>query len=78
MHQRTPYYVSGMRSPWQWHAKRSWLDVPAAALKRAWPHGWATIEPYDAERGAAHYIAKYVSKDFRDYDIGDRLPRRLT
>ena len=53
-------------------------DVPAAALKRAWPHGWATIEPYDAERGAAHYIAKYVSKDFRDYDIGDRLPRRLT
>ena len=48
------------------------LQVPAAALKRAWPYGFAVIEHYDPTKGAAHYIAKYVSKGFRDYDVGGR------
>ena len=52
-------------------------DVPAAALRRAWTYGFAVIEDYDPTKGAAHYIAKYVTKDFQDYDIGARLPPLL-
>ena len=50
-------------------------DVPPAALKRAWRLGWSVIERYDPELGAAHYVAKYVAKDFREFYISARLPR---
>ncbi len=39
-------------------------------LAGAWRDGFALVEPYDAQLGAAHYVAKYVTKDFADYDVG--------
>lgn len=32
-------------------------------------YGRAQLLPYDPARGAAHYVAKYVTKDFAHYDI---------
>jgi len=35
-------------------------------------NGFAYILPYDPAKGASHYIAKYVTKEFARYDIEDR------
>jgi len=32
-------------------------------------HGFAQVQPYDPDRGASHYITKYVTKDFEGWDI---------
>jgi len=45
--------------------------VQRTAAARRWErrHGHARIFPYDRDRGAAHYIAKYVSKELAEWDI---------
>jgi hypothetical protein len=35
--------------------------------------GFARILPFDARRGAAHYVAKYVVKQFGDWQLSDDL-----
>ena len=37
-------------------------------------YGRASILPYDPRRGAGYYIAKYVSKDLSDYEVGGAWP----
>jgi hypothetical protein len=36
-------------------------------------NGYARILPFDPERGAAHYCAKYVIKQFGDWDLSDNI-----
>jgi hypothetical protein len=35
--------------------------------------GWARILPYDARRGASYYCAKYVTKQFGEWELGSSL-----
>ncbi len=35
--------------------------------------GFARILPFDPEQGAAHYCAKYVTKQFGDWDLSDNI-----
>jgi hypothetical protein len=35
--------------------------------------GWARILPFDATRGAAFYCAKYVTKEFGDWELSSNL-----
>ncbi len=54
--------------------------VPRAAIEEAWPHGFVHIKllgdlPYaasswDQARRAAHYLSKYVGKDFSEHQRG--------
>lgn len=41
-------------------------------------HGRAEILPYDPDRGASHYISKYVAKDFARYGIEEPSAPRPT
>jgi len=45
--------------------------VQRTAAAKRWDrrHGHARIFPYDPDRGASHYIAKYVSKELAEWDI---------
>jgi hypothetical protein len=38
-------------------------------------HGFAVVKDYDPEKGATHYVSKYVSKRLADYDFGGTDPR---
>lgn len=44
--------------------------VPPEALARAWRDGFAQVERFDPEKGAAHYVTKYVTKGLADYEVG--------
>jgi len=35
--------------------------------------GYARILPFEAEKGAAYYCSKYVTKQFGDWDLSDNL-----
>lgn len=54
-------------------------QVSIAQLHREWfqsaplPRGLTKIAVYSPLLGAAHYVAKYVTKDLADYDVSDRL-----
>lgn len=52
-------------------------DVSIAFLAKEWRHGFSRIERYDPNRGAAHYVSKYVTKDLLDFDISPHFDRAL-
>lgn len=60
------HFLAGGLRPWVSRrvAWKRWFDR----------HGRAQIIPYDPELGAAHYISKYVTKDFSRYDIQEPRP----
>ncbi len=41
-------------------------------------HGRARILPYAKDRGASFYIAKYVSKEFGEWEVGGQWPKRVS
>lgn len=45
--------------------------VPADKIWDDWyrRHGRAHVDAFEQERGAAHYVSKYVTKDLGDYDL---------
>lgn len=45
-------------------------------ITEQWRHGWAKVDRYDPERGAGHYVAKYVTKDMGDYALGGPIRQR--
>lgn len=45
-------------------------DGYVKGLSALWALGYDRIESYDPERGAGHYLAKYVSKGLADYRVG--------
>jgi hypothetical protein len=52
------------------------VDVSPAACWDWWveKHGRAQVEAYDPKKGAAHYVAKYITKAPDDWDLW--LPNR--
>jgi hypothetical protein len=46
--------------------------LPYNMARQLWPHGYSWIERYIPDRGATHYLGKYVSKG-GEVDIGGPL-----
>lgn len=47
------------------------IPPSAEAIWRDWfdRHGRAHVDEFDQEKGATHYVSKYVSKSLSDYDL---------
>lgn len=43
--------------------------LPREVLRDEWRAGFSRILEYDTRRGAAHYVAKYVTKELSEWDI---------
>jgi hypothetical protein len=43
--------------------------LPVAMMRQEWRNGFTRILSYDPSRGAAHYVAKYVTKQLAEWDI---------
>lgn len=43
--------------------------LPVNAMRQEWRNGFTRILSYDPARGAAHYVAKYVTKQLAEWDI---------
>jgi len=52
-------------------------DLPANYIAKKWKHGFSRIDLYEKDRGATHYITKYVVKEMFDYDVSPNLARAL-
>lgn len=50
--------------------------VEAELLAKPWTAGFAQVEEYDPNRGAAHYVTKYVRTNFGDWDLSRWLVER--
>ena len=46
----------------------------ASRLGSAWRHGRSEVDPYDARRGATHYLAKEIGGRVLDYGVSERMP----
>lgn len=52
-------------------------ELPTSYMAKAWTPGFSRIVPYRPKHGAAHYIAKYVTKELLDYDVSPNFARAL-
>lgn len=54
-------------------------DVRRLLFKDFWElHGYARVEAYDSDRGAAGYLGKYLTKDAGDIRFSHNLTKHLT
>lgn len=57
---------------WQYCARRNGATFHPPGGNATFRWGRTDVQEYDPNRGAAHYVGKYVTKELNDYDLWTR------